>query len=248
MSQREGNELLAEAVIYFQARPGLGRLLAGFVEKYRRLGRLGGKVILDHVSPEEKTELETFFRKRLPAGSLGISSQMFQQALAETRFGGLDPVEILRLWNGGLLTSRRHEREQLLHARQEMMAKFLAEHSHSFCQAWLKAALAGEPGTRRLQAVFNHDARSMDHAAVALRALSRLPAEYKRLPVFARRYAAIPMVLILTARPGSSFWRACGMSEARAEGNRKPALLKDCLPSKKSLNCFIDSVCCGMTS
>ena len=205
MRAEKGKELLTEAAAYFQTRPGLSRLLDGFVEKYRRLGRLGGKVILDHVAPEEKAALEAFFRRRLPAGKLAISVQMFRQALAETRFGVLDPVEILRIWHGGRLTGRRQEREELAQARRRMADRLLTEHPHPFCQAWLKGALAGEPGTRRMQAVFNPAARSAGHAAVALRALSRLPAEYTRLPVFAREVSGDPHGLDIDSETGKLF-------------------------------------------
>lgn len=206
MSQRDGKELLAEAVAYFGSRPALGRLLSGFVEKYRSLGRLGGKVILEHVSPEEKTALEDFFRQRLPAGRLSISAQLFQRALAETRFCSLDPVEILWIWNGGWLTSRRQEQEQLARARQETIAKLLAAHQHPFCQAWLKAALAGEPGTRRIiQAVISHEQHSVGQVTVVLRAMSQLPAEYKRLPVFAREVSGDPHGLDIDSETGKLF-------------------------------------------
>jgi len=105
-----------------------------------------------------------------------------------------------------------------------MIAKFLAEHTHSFCQAWLKAALAGEPGTRRLQAVFNHDAQSMDHAAVALRALSRLPAEYKRLPVFAREVSGDPHGLDIDSETGKLFMEGLRHIRSQSGGQSEAGL------------------------
>ncbi len=197
--------LLSEAAAYFHSRPGLERLLAGFVEKYRSLGRLGGIVVLQDVSSEEKAALEAFFRRRLAGGSLRISAQSFQKALSETKFGELDPVEVLMAWNGGQLVSRQDERARMEEARRAVLAKFMAEFSQPACQAWLKATLAKEPSTRRVQIALNRDPQFASHMAIALRALGSLPGEYRRLPVFAGEVCGDPHGLDIDCEAGKLF-------------------------------------------
>ncbi|MEN6414794.1 MAG: TIGR02679 family protein [Veillonellales bacterium] len=195
--------LLAEAADYFHSHSGLERLLAGMTEKYRTLGRLAGVVVLTGVSREEKTALESFFRRVLPAGSLRISAEKFKTALAETRFGGLDPLAVLAAWQGEPLVSRREKQEQAESRRRRALTALLAKFSQPFCQAWLKGALDREEGTRRVQTAFRRDPRRfMENMSVALRAMAGLPEEYRRLPVFSREICGNPHGLDIDGEAG----------------------------------------------
>lgn len=206
MNKRKINEpLLSEAAAYLHSCPGLGRMLHGLVEKYRSLGRLGGIVALSDLSSQEKAALESFFRKRLTGGSLRISAQSFQKALSETRFGELDPVEVLMAWNGGQLTSRQEEKARVEEMRCRTLEKLMSEFSQPVCQAWLKAALAKETSTRRVQTALNRDQQFAAHMAIALRALGSLPDEYRRLPVFAGAVCGDPHGLDIDCEAGKLF-------------------------------------------
>lgn len=63
----KAQDVAQKAAAYFRSQSGLTRLLAGCVEKYRRHGRLAGKVMLSKASEEERQALEAFLRRRLEA-------------------------------------------------------------------------------------------------------------------------------------------------------------------------------------
>ena len=54
---------LQECLDYFRKRPAFRKLFEGLREKYASLGYLGGTVILDNLTQEEKRVFGGFFRK-----------------------------------------------------------------------------------------------------------------------------------------------------------------------------------------
>lgn len=195
-------ELLAKATAYFRSRSGFRRLLDGLVEKYLRLGRIAGVIVLENISPEERQTLEGFFRRRLPGTDLRFSTDLFRQALAQTRFGLLDPLDLLAAWHGEALITRTEQRENAEQKRQKLLQQLMAEHPAPVCQEWLKAILDKNPKTRQVQ---RNLAGGYDFMAVALKALANLPQNYQRLPIFARKICGDPHGLDMDRSTGKLF-------------------------------------------
>ncbi len=198
--------LLQEALIYFRSRPGLARLLEALVAKYRKLGRLGGVIVLEAVTAEERIALEAFFRRRFGGNDrLRVSATQFAQALDETRFGSLEPLDILTAWHDGELLTCQAERDRLETMRLTTIRQLLAEFPAPFCQAWLQAALAQDPATRQIQRILAKRA-DIDRIVIpVLNALTNLPQEYKRLPVFSRKVCGDPHGLDFDRDAGKLF-------------------------------------------
>jgi uncharacterized protein (TIGR02679 family) len=192
--QREApaSDLLREAVAYFRSQPGLRRYLEGLAAKYRSLGRLGGVIELPEVGGEERTALEGLLRRRLPDRNLRLAAADFQAALAGTRFETLEPVALLAAWQGRELLTRREQRAVAEQARQTALQSLMAEFPHPFCRSWLQAALDKMPQTRLAQRADAGDSDFAANMAIALRALSALPAVYQRLPLFAVQICGDP--------------------------------------------------------
>lgn len=197
--------LLSEAVAYFHSRPGLARLLSAFVAKYYSLGRLGGVVTLEAIPSEEKAEMEAFFRKRLPGGRWRVSAKDFAKALAETKFGVLEPVAIMEAWLGETLDSKKQEQAREEQARHKLLSSLLREHAHPFCQLWLQAVLARDSGTKQVYMAMRRDEQFREHIELALQAMAQLPDGYLRLPVFSRQVCGNPHALDITNGAGKLF-------------------------------------------
>jgi len=203
MEQRE--DLLAEAVRYFKNQPGMHRLLGALVDKYRSLGRFGGIVVLDEPSREERAVLEAFLRKRLSGEQVCISVKQFSEVFADTKFGSLDLLDVLQTWHGGEIVGKQQERARRDQARAAMFRQFMAKYPHPFCQTWLTAILAQENGTQRVRQAVEQDPQFARNMAIALKAVSQLPDEYQRLPIFARNICGNPHGLDLEGPAGKLF-------------------------------------------
>jgi hypothetical protein len=197
--------LTIEAADYFRSRPGFGRLLDQLVKKYQRLGKLGGVIVLEEVSPEERQTLETFFRRRLPGNKLRFSTGLFEKALVETRFGGLNLLDFLVVWHGGALVTQSEQRENAEQVRQKVLQQLMMEHPTQVCQKWLKAALDKAPDTRQVQLALFGDRNFIGNMVIALQALANLPQTYQRIPVFVRKICGDPHGLDLNRGAGKLF-------------------------------------------
>lgn len=199
-------ELLTAAAAYF-GRPGFHRLLAGLAAKYRSLNRLGGVVVLNDPTAEERAELAAFLRHRLAPGVIRVSARQFAAALAATKFGVLDPKEVLESWLGGELVSNQERRRRRDERRAMLLERLTARFPHPFCQKWLQAMLAKETNIRwapdgSIAPAFVADLE------LALQAISRLPDEYQRLPVFAQKVCGDPHGLDSDRDAGKLFLEA----------------------------------------
>lgn len=199
-------ELLTAATAYF-GRPGFHRLLAGLAAKYRSLNRLGGVVVLSDPTAEERAELEALLRRRLAPGAIRVSAREFAAALAATKFGALDPKEVLERWLGSELISNQERRRRRDEQRILLLERLTARFPHPLCQKWLQALLAKETNIRwapdgNVAPAFVADLE------LALQAISRLPAEYQRLPVFAQEVCGDPHGLDSDRDAGKLFLEA----------------------------------------
>jgi uncharacterized protein (TIGR02679 family) len=206
--------LVEEAVAYFRSQPGLERYLNGLIAKYRSLGRLGGVVELPDVSITERVALESLLRRRLPERNLRLAVADFQAALAGTRFESLEPLTVLAAWHGGKLPTRREQRATAEQARQTALRRLLAEFPHPRCQQWLQAALDKAPSARLAQRAGAGDPDFTANMAIALRALTNLPNDYQRLPLFAAQISGDPHGLDPDRAAGKLFLE--GLRFARA--------------------------------
>ncbi|HEX3048215.1 MAG TPA: TIGR02679 family protein [Bacillota bacterium] len=201
----EVTEHLNKASDYFHSHPGFRRLFEGLVEKYRSLGRLGGNIVLEDVTNEERTTLEAFFRQRLPGVSLRFSASQFVRALAETRFGNLNPLDLLTVWSGNGLVTRQEQREHDECTRQRVLKQYLKKYQEPQCQLWLNAILEKDPDLAQAQRALVNDRNFDGNMTIVLSAFGNLPDDYQRLPVFARNICGNPHGLDKGSAAGKLF-------------------------------------------
>jgi uncharacterized protein (TIGR02679 family) len=126
---------MAELVRYFKERPVFHTLFLKIRKKYEGLGHLGGSVVLNGLSEEEKMQLGGFFQKDfMPYRSVTISYAAMEKALLESRFQGLCWEDILACYFGSRLITKQERKEK----KEEAWLDFLQELKNQVLNAGLK--------------------------------------------------------------------------------------------------------------
>ena len=133
---------LQECLDYFRKRPAFRKLFEGMREKYASLGYLGGTVILDSLTQEEKRVLGGFFRKDYQGKKrVSISAKQFCSCLAESRFAGIPPESILEAYFGEPLIAKKEERQRDERQRETFFRELIAAYKETIGGKWLEAVL-----------------------------------------------------------------------------------------------------------
>ena len=127
------NERLAS----YLSQPGFKRLVAGWQEKYQRMGHLGGTLVIEALTDEEKTSLGLLLGMDLSSGVLKISYSKFTKLLAKTRFEGADFVEVLHLLNGDKVYTRQELKQMKIDKEQVFKQRIIDLYQASTSYAWL---------------------------------------------------------------------------------------------------------------
>lgn len=193
------SNLLRDAVHFFKKETGFHRLLALFIKKYRGLGRMGGSVKLQPLSPAEKEALSMFFRKDYSnQNSATISIEQFEKALERTKFSGVDVKKFLDLYHGQSIISKVEEEDRYLQKRKEFLSSLSQQHQHPYCQYWLQHILDKGVGTKGIYSAYDRDQERLkmhlEHICVALTQVSMETEtkSYIRLPLFASHITGDP--------------------------------------------------------
>jgi len=196
------NELvLIECVSYFKNNPGFIRVFEGMRRKYISLGVVGGTILLQRMSFEEKQALSGFLRKDYShKANASIKLSGFQKALDTTKFKGIRMEDVLS----------EYFKEKLIPNSQ---AKFHYEENRTGFFNTLKERFALTPGGAWLEAALSQKEYSykaliqrydskrdglVNEISVVCDAINRLPYIRNlrtRLPVFASAIAADPHAL-----------------------------------------------------
>lgn len=195
-----------EMLKYF-AKPGFRRLLQAVRRKYRSLGRLGGKVQLRNLTPEEREILGGFFGRNLARQSgLTVDVAEVDRIMRESRFAaGLE--ELLPEYFREELKSN----QDMAREKEERWERFFREiepfAAREKTREWLRALKEGkESGYRTFLSLYNEDREEADRVLrICARALDELPAltdERCRRPVFAARLTGDPHGLDRSTWPG----------------------------------------------
>ncbi|GAA0589958.1 TIGR02679 domain-containing protein [Virgibacillus siamensis] len=184
---------LQEAAAFFKNEPAYQKLFHGFRKKYESLGRIGGTVPTKKFTDAELEVIAAFFgsapgqmRKR---NSISITA--FKNQLAQTRFGDVNMKDLLDVYFGQTIISRK-EQHVVKEARVNELFKVLQErypvltfwftflHGESTEGRWVRVLAEKEPA--KLAAM-------MENLAAAF---TNLPDEPERLPMFSQRITGDP--------------------------------------------------------
>ena len=183
---------LLEECLHYLEQPGFERFIEAWLEKYRRLGHLGGRIQLEHLNKMEQEALGLLLGMDLGEGTLQLDYRSFQKQWSQTRFESVDFLEVLTLLRQDPLYSRRELRHQ-----QALQVQ-------TFCDTLL-TKYAGTPAFTFLEHYFKTDVRLVYHICheegypilleYVLQALNALPVYQNKtelLPVFSWRLTRDP--------------------------------------------------------
>lgn len=202
--------LASAAATYFRNQRGFERLFKLFIKKYQSLGRLAGRVTMTKPSPEEVQALAAFFRINCDGKpSIAISFAQFGAALEQTRFAGADIIDIFNCYTRTQLMTNQEISTQAETAKYQFINELISHYDNPHCHTWLNAVYHKAPGTRRAQAAYEQAAPDNKNLfTLTLQALSNLPENYERLPLFAGRIAGNPHALDNDTPAGRLFLEA----------------------------------------
>lgn len=188
---------LADCIAYFK-KNDFKRLFLGIREKYLSYGRMGGIVILDHISESERNALEGLMQKSYQGKkSISINLLKLQAAINLTRFEGLCLYEIAESYFNESFETKHNESIRKSEEKEAFFNRILNEYNGTFAGEWLTMTLE-EKGSdsRYLTGKYNEDSESFYKLLCrVLYAANRLPdfiGKKERLPVFAAETAKDP--------------------------------------------------------
>ena len=146
------NSLDRECVEYFCRKPVFDRLLCGFREKYASYGKFAGTVVLRSLTGEDIELLEGFFQKNFHGQkSVSVSAVQFQKALKNSKFGEMEPQELLELYFQEEMTGKRERRQEEERRWNQAFEKTLGNCAGTPAEQWLKELKATIEGTEKEQ-------------------------------------------------------------------------------------------------
>lgn len=136
---------------YFKSNKGFKRLFEGIREKYRSLGSLGGTVVINNLTQDEREALSGLFKKDYYSRkSASIKVEKLVKALEDTRFSGVDFERVLMGYFGEELISKRKEREIYELERNNFFDEILYSFQGTRSWKWLKSILESRDNSYRM--------------------------------------------------------------------------------------------------
>lgn len=203
-------ELLREAVEFFQNEPGFKRLFKHFIQNYRSLGRIGGTVNLHQLTAEEQKALSGIMGKDYSKqSSATVSLKAFEKALARTRFSDLEMKNILFSYSGRKILTKAEEKEKYEKEKAAFFKNLKHKYTDSYCQQWVEHIKTKGKGTKGIHLAYDQKPTLLKtQLANVLEALGKLlgrqnsEVEYQRLPVFADSITKNPHGFDLNTQQG----------------------------------------------
>ena len=185
-----------DAIKYF-SQPGFKRLFQQMAQRYRGLGRIGGNVVLNNLSPQEQDAIGGVLGKDLTGKStITVGLHQFHQALEQTRYAGTDFVTLVTAILGQEVISKTEEQLAFQKAKEQFYEGLLSGHPHQLCQDWIRHIEASGPGTRAITQAYTADPKTLiKQLSQVLIALAKLPViknSYRRLPMWAAEITGDP--------------------------------------------------------
>ncbi|MGN0398977.1 MAG: TIGR02679 family protein [Blautia sp.] len=186
---------LEVCVSYFRERPVYQKLFEKFYEKYKSLGRLGGKVVLTGLREQDRQHLGGFLQKNFSGQkSVTVSFESMEKALKKSRFSELSWEEILEDYLGEALISRK-EREKLEETkRRQFFQDVLDRVEASPGKRWLEQTLQerGEGFVFLMQQYGEQPGKLRELLLTFIKSIDALPESPELLAVFSARTTGNP--------------------------------------------------------
>lgn len=190
---------LKEALEYFKSKKGYKRVFNYLYEKYRSYERIGGEILLENASPDEKEVLSGLLKKDYSnKKDLSFKYRDFQKAFKNTRFKDVDIEDLISAYFGLKLVSKKEEIQILDDKKSALIAEVLQNFKDTSSNNLFKEFYENDEATRVLiSRRFNENSVSLKNDLFfVLDALNKLPSkreeETLRLAVFSTHITKNP--------------------------------------------------------
>lgn len=183
------NNNLDDALTYLRANEGLHALWDALIQKYRGLGRFGGKILLVKLNEQQATALSRFLPRGYQEGEdarIDVAEILRQYKMS--RFGAVDLRELLGAYQGNPLVTKKAASGKKRESFHGQIDSLRATYSQDVCQHWLGRMTEHAAQLRSVA----EQADFFAELNIVLRALAQLPSAYCRLPVFASQVCGDP--------------------------------------------------------
>jgi uncharacterized protein (TIGR02679 family) len=180
-------EKLKEAVSYFKAREGFHSLFLQLIDKYRSYGRFGGKVIINNPTLSEREHLSGFTGVNYSRTShITLEIAKFENLLENSAYQGVDLKEVVELYFGTTLLTKKEEKARLL-KEQEHFFSDVKKVDHKYTTLLTGVIKNKEKGTKGIFELYNKDQAKLKEILESVyRLFLFLPEKgYVRLPLLA---------------------------------------------------------------
>jgi uncharacterized protein (TIGR02679 family) len=216
--------MINEALAYFRDGDGFRRLFPLFKRKYESLGRIGGTVKITDFTEDELTDIARFFG--MTAGDLRnkekISLEQFEKQLQLTRFERIDVKVLLEAYFGEVLVSKKEMKFQKDNERRVFFNE-LEEHFPALL-VWINHVRKKSPDTYWIYRLMDESKPRFTALMEPLeKAISYLPVQYERLPMFSQRITRDPHAFDQNNHLGRLFIHVLAVLSAQDETVSVPA-------------------------
>ncbi len=209
--EKQDNKRLYECVAYFKGRPGFQRLFERIRGKYASLGRLGGKVVINAPTEDEREAISGLLKKSCGKEErLYVNIEELVQSLKSTRFDDVDFLDVLNNYFMGDLTYKKTVREDIEAQRSRFFLGLKKEAAGTPGEKWLEHILEGRASFyNAFVKRYDKDREELSKdIRMVCRALASLPVMNGislPLPVFSARITKNPHALDEQTSAGSYF-------------------------------------------
>ena len=214
----EMKEQLRQAKQYFKSEAAYKKLFSAFRKKYESLGRIGGTVPIRDFSDTELEEIGKFF------GLLGdqlrkkgtISLRAFEEQFQYTRFSSVTLKEVLDDYFGEKLISKKEQQQEKEAQRQKFFQNLKSQFPN--LAFWLDYIVEQRREVRWIWQIADNDSKYFVKLAASLdKAISNLPKEAERLPLFSQRITSDPHAFDLQTDLGRMFIHVLSVHDTEQE-------------------------------
>ena len=172
---------------------GFQRFIDAWILKYKRLGHLGGKVVLDHLTQREQQCIGGLLGLDLSSGRLELSFHQFQKKLRDTRFAEVNILESLQI----IKQSYIYTQKEINSLYQQQLSVFkntiLSQFEDTKAYKWLKYYLEND---RFVKKYYDYSPEKYNTVLIHVcHALNQLPIcqnQYQLLAVFSQQITKNP--------------------------------------------------------
>lgn len=137
------NSLEKEAAIYLKSKKEYNKIMEVFKEKYKKTGKLTGKVKLTNISKEEGLVLGSIDHSLFGAQEGSLSVKKFIDFFSQGKFEGIDFIQVLKEYFGEKnLKTNKEIKENKEVIKEEFFIRLFNELKNEKVKLWLKEALS----------------------------------------------------------------------------------------------------------